>query len=246
MSTILVEHQPNLMPYLGVWEKYFLSDIFVWADDVNFATKDYQHRVRITTPSGVKWLVISTNGKMTNLIKDVRIVDGGLNAVDGQLRFCYFKSFWYNKVHDFIESKNWNNERMMDFNIGLFDMIIDNSVLKNLRRPRVILESDLNSKTQKTERIVEHAVDLECDIYLSGIGGTNYLDVDLFGKSNVFLAFQKYEHPVYKQKFSDNFEKGMSIIDALANEYDFSDFIKMIEIKRDFMLKTKIYGGKSE
>ena len=52
------------------------------------------------------------------------------------------------------------------------------------------------------------------DIYLSGIDGKNYLDLNKF--SDIKVEFLNFEHPKYPQRF-DEFIPYLSIIDLLFN-----------------------------
>ena len=54
------------------------------------------------------------------------------------------------------------------------------------------------------------------DVYLSGVGGYNYLDVSLFEKEGIKVVFQNFKHPVYKQRFP-RFVPNMAAIDLLFN-----------------------------
>jgi hypothetical protein len=52
---------------------------------------------------------------------------------------------------------------------------------------------------------------------MSGIMGKNYLDEELFKKNNIEILYENFQHPEYRQMFSD-FLPNMSIIDLIFNE----------------------------
>ena len=52
------------------------------------------------------------------------------------------------------------------------------------------------------------------NVYLSGSGGRDYLDLTPFKEMGIEVRFQDYHHPTYKQCF-DGFLPYMSALDAL-------------------------------
>ena len=60
---ILTAHQPVYMPWLGLFHKIAISDTFVWFDDVQYQTKDWNNRNRIMTNNGPIWLTVPVLSK---------------------------------------------------------------------------------------------------------------------------------------------------------------------------------------
>jgi len=58
--------------------------------------------------------------------------------------------------------------------------------------------------------------ELGADTYLSGSGGANYQDEEMFSKAGIRLIYADYHHPQYPQQFGD-FIPGLSVIDLLCN-----------------------------
>ena len=58
---------------------------------------------------------------------------------------------------------------------------------------------------------------IDADTYISGIGGRNYIDNNIFTKNKIELVFQQYKPVPYKQRFSQEFIPDLSIIDMLSN-----------------------------
>ena len=46
---ILTAHQPVYMPWLGLFHKIAISDTFVWFDDVQYQSKEWDNRNKIKT-----------------------------------------------------------------------------------------------------------------------------------------------------------------------------------------------------
>jgi hypothetical protein len=82
------------------------------------------------------------------------------------------------------------------------------------------LASDIGHEyknTDLTDRIVEMVKSLEGDTYLSGDASKSYLDQDKFVDNNIKLIFQEYHCKEYPQKYISEFNKGLSIVDAMMN-----------------------------
>ena len=80
---------------------------------------------------------------------------------------------------------------------------------------QIIKESELNVKGNSTERLVNICKELGAEIYVSGIGGKQYMDEKLFQKNNIKIEYQKFQCPTYPQIFGGNFIPNLSIIDLL-------------------------------
>ena len=72
-------------------------------------------------------------------------------------------------------------------------------------------------KGKATERLVNICKSIGADTYISGSGGKNYQQEDLFKKNEIKLLFQNYSCVKYHQNQAPTFIPDLSIIDLLAN-----------------------------
>lgn len=217
---ILSAHQPQYLPWLGYFHKIYTSDAFVFLDNVQYKTREYQNRNRIRTKDGWMWLTVPVQRCEHSYpnISSVRI-DNSLNwqkqhwnsLVSNYGRAPFFKK--YNDFFDDLYRKDWNT--LIDLN-----MYIVREILRLLKVEKPIyLESQLNIKTKNTKRIIDICGALKADTYLSGAGGKRYLDEELFTHSDMQLIYQNFTHPEYKQCY-EPFEPFMSVVDLLFNHGD--------------------------
>lgn len=69
---IVATHQPNLLPYPGIWAKMAEADLFGITTDVKLDYGGFQNRV----PLGNGWLTVGVSKDAKNqLIRDVRLAD---------------------------------------------------------------------------------------------------------------------------------------------------------------------------
>jgi len=220
-AMILSVHQPQYIPWLGFFDKLARSDAFVFLNQVQYKPREWQNRNKIRTKDGSLWLtvpVIHTGERQA--ICDARIDNTTNWAKDHWKSLCtwYAGAEYFEQYKLFFESvyqKEW--EFLSDLNIYIIQF-----VLKELHiNTPVYLESDIGTSKRSSERIIEIAQKLGADMYLTGIGGKNYLDEEKFVETKIALAYQEFEHPVYQQQYIDHdhpFLPGMSILDLLFNE----------------------------
>jgi len=230
MARILAAHQTNLMPYLGVWEKWLASDDFVWLDDVQFSKGNYQNRVKMMSPAGPRWLSLPIERRsakhLATLIKDVLVHEGW------QKKFFDTLHGWYPEcelIAELESVRTMGSRRLSDVNRAL------NRPIELKFKHRLgfdWLSSTIPVKSMNpTDRLAQLCWRYDCDVYLSGAGGRDYLDVDLLEKSGIRVVFQEFHHPEYPQDGAA-FVPGLSIFDALANGFDVNVLIEQAQVIR--------------
>ena len=74
-NNIIVIHQPDLIPWIGFFDRLIKSDIFVVLDNVQYIRRGWHHRDKIKTASGSTWLTVPVKkkGRYEQLINEVEI-----------------------------------------------------------------------------------------------------------------------------------------------------------------------------
>ena len=215
-------HQPQYIPWLGYFDKIAKSDCFVFLDNVQYKTREFQNRNKIRTKDGWIWLSVpvACKGKRCQIMSDVLIDNNFL----WQRQHLKSLKTWYAKAEftkyhmPFLEdvySKRW--DKLSELNVSIIIYALEKlEISKDIR-----FESRLGTTQKSTDRIIEIAKKLRADCYLSGTGGRDYLEEDKFVKEDIKLVYQDFKHPVYRQQFmsgKDDFIPYMSILDLLFNE----------------------------
>lgn len=216
---IVAVHQPNYLPYLGFFDKMMKADIFVIYDDAQFNKEDFQHRNKIRIHNGWKWLTVPVEKKpipineikIRNEIttKNIKWSDAHIKNIEDE----YKKTGYYLTYKaGFEEIYRKNYDRLIDLNMEII------SYLKKALEinTKLIFSSELGFTSTSTKRLIDILEALEGDIYLSGPGGRNYLDVSMFKNKGIEVEFQDFKYPIYKQTYKD-FIPNMSAIDVLFN-----------------------------
>lgn len=218
MSKTVVIHQPDFLPYLGFFHRFLHSDLWVIFDNVQFLnnSKSWHNRDKIKTPQGEKWLTVSVQkcSQKTN-INEVLLADlldwrkDNLNLIKSN----YAKAPYFAEVFPYMEELyQYRCEKMLDFNLRSIEMLmklLDINIEKKLA-------SELNPEGTKNELLIDILKKVKADVYLSGTGAKDYLDVKMFQESGFEVVFQNFTHPIYSQ-LQGNFIPYLSSVDFLLN-----------------------------
>ena len=214
----IVIHQPQYFPYIGFFHKLSLADVYVVMDNTEFNKEGFIHRNKIITPSGYMWLTIPLI-KESKIIKNIKINNKlpwrkkHLKSIE-----CYYKnSPHFNEIFPKIK-KIINKESLT---LHELDLELIKYLLEYLGiNIKIVTESSLKISGKSNERLINICKSINANTYISGPGSKGYIDENLFNKAGISLVYQRFEHPQYEQRFSDNnnFFPNMGIIDLLFNK----------------------------
>lgn len=221
--TIVSIRQPGYLPYMGFFKKIQSVDTFVFLDDVQYSRSDWDNRNKIRTPEGSMWLtlpILNKSGKLLNQIEIDNSKDWLYKhkaAIKFNYESCPYFDLYWEDIQNILDK---SYTKLIDLNISLINYFI--SVL-NIDT-KTIFSSELNIQSAGSQKLLEICSSLKADTYLSGELGQNYLDEKIFENENIKIIYEKFEHPIYRQKYSE-FVPNMSIIDLLFNEGENSSYI---------------------
>ena len=218
MSKIVTIHQPNYLPWIGLFSKIKKADCFVIADTFEFGGQSMVNRNRIRTNAGVTYLTIP----LGRSVRGKRICDITLPSINNWKIFhwklihdSYAKTSFFNDYVDFfyeLYKKDFTYLWQMNIQIISYLMKCFNIEVEILKAS----EMDLDPNLHKSDSIIALLKTARADIYLSGPSGSNYLEFEKFHQNNIDLKFAEFNHPIYTQKFP-GFEPNLSAIDLLFN-----------------------------
>lgn len=235
-TIILSAHQPAYLPWLGLFHKIALADIFCVFDIVQYQRKDFNNRNKIKTSVGPIWLSVpvKSSGRLNSIITDIEIINDGwhkkhLKSIELNYKSApYFEQYFYGLKSILDTPYQYLTDLNFDILVYLLNALnIDTKIVK---------ASDYSFRGTKSELVLDMCTQLNAGIYIFGEQGKDYADVDAFKVKDVHPYFQSYNHPVYIQK-NKKFEPFMSLIDLLFNHGDNSLEILMSEnISREAMV----------
>ena len=214
---ILTAHQPCYLPWLGLFHKIYLSEMFCLFDIAQYQTKDFNNRNKIKTNNGEIWLTVPVESKehFSKKICDIRIINNGWNRKQiKSISLTYKKAPYYDNYFDGLDSiLSRKYEYLTDLNLDIMRYLLD---CLDIMVP-VVKASDYNFTGYKSDLVLDMCVTLGASKYIFGSQGKNYANVESFADKGIDVYFQDYHHPAYKQLYGE-FIPYMSVIDLLFNE----------------------------
>ena len=212
---ILSGHQPNYLPYPGLFGKIMQSDKFIYVSNVQFEKKSWQNRNRIKGTDGeiVLTVPVQSKGRFDQKIKDV-IINNNLDwrrKHFSSIQLNYKKTKYYHRYIDFFDDlykKEWNF--LNDLDIYITNWILDEFDCKT----EIYYDTNYDFAGKSNDLLIEMTKELKCNAYLSNKGSQNYVDISRFtsnGLDHMYLDFQCPEYFQGKGEFISN----LSIVDML-------------------------------
>ena len=218
MSRILAAHQPNYLPWMGLFHKLTRADVWVIADDVQFSKHGYTNRVRIRSANECPWLTIPvrSHGKGRQQIRQVEVADTHWQRKHWKtLQWNYRQAPHYGDIAAALEAfySGSCGPRLLDINVQLLEMICDWLDIDVETR----YCSNLPLRQERSERLVDMVLACGCDAYLAGAGASrSYLDEERFRAAGVEVRYVDFEQTEYPQTHP-GFEPNMTTLDMLFN-----------------------------
>ncbi|GAB6061503.1 WbqC family protein [Deferrisoma palaeochoriense] len=211
---IVAVHQPQYLPWPGLFDKMARADLFVFLDNVQFVPREWQNRNRIRTWQGWQWLTVPVHGGGRPLIRDVRI-DTSRGWAERHLRTLeanYKRCPGYPEVMGWLEPllrRPWSH--LWELNVAVTRAMARALDIATPTR----VASDLGPlPTGADHRILAICEAVGAHTYLAGAGGRNYMDPGRYEAAGVRVEFQAFTPPVYPQVQGEPIP-GLSAIDLL-------------------------------
>ncbi len=217
VEKIIVGHQPQYFPYIGILNKISKADVCIITDNLQFNKKAFHNRTFIKRNDSKVLITIPvlTKNNRWRPINEMKI-----NYEEPWLRkhlktifLAYSKCAYFNKYFDIIkEIYEKEHIYLSDLTSELLIFILrEFEIIEDIR-----FSSELKIKGEKTEFLINLTKSVNGTKYLSGSGAKAYFDPEVFLQSELEHEFNEFVHPVYSQ-LGKNFIEGIGCIDLLMN-----------------------------
>ena len=216
---IVTSHQPNFLPYMGVFYKAFKSDIIVLSDDVQFSKKGMHNYNLIRTKDGSQKITIPVNSHHDIRLCDVMVSEPkrSIPKVVRTLKEAYTKTEHYDdgmEILSIIEDAADENLRLTNLNTAIIRHIFKRMGIK---AHILIATEDLSLLGHKDDRILMMCQQTKGKTYYSGTGSKAYHNEERYRKNGINLVYSDYRPSAYQQKY-EPFLPNLSVIDYVFNE----------------------------
>lgn len=222
---IITIHQPDMLPWLGFFNKINNADLWVILDHTMNNPRDaafWGRRVKILVNSEDKWLslplqkpdVPGTIGIPINEMfyngSDPKIFLNALRSIE----INYNKASYFKEIFPFVESFLLSTEmNLSKRNLSFIFKIMEVLEIKT----KVCYSSNMGCEKKSTELLVEIIKKTEGTTYLCGGGASGYQKDELFSNERINIIYNDFKHPSYHQLSTKQFIPGLSIIDAMMH-----------------------------
>jgi len=209
-------HQPNFMPWPGLFFKAMQAQHLVLLDDVQFPLGgSWVNRNRVKNDQGELWLTVPVwkRGRSFQRIDQVEICseENWQKKHLVSLEHAYHHAPYWDEHGRFCQEIYQNRwQGLLDLNLTILDYLqaaleIDKPFLRN---------STLAVAAKGSQRLVSTCKALGARKYLTIASSHKYLDEPLFHRHGIQIIYYKYEPPVYPQLWGD-FIANLSVVDLL-------------------------------
>lgn len=209
-------HQPNFLPYMGVFYKMYRSDVFVLDDDVQYS-RDGLHNANFIKSNGTKHrITVPVRYDFGDPINKVKVCYGQpwAEKMLRTLKCSYSKAKHFEEGYEMLERHLMKSpERLVDLNIGLIREIYERF---GFQCDLVIASKTVPTNLKKNERNLYQCLNLCGDVYYSGDGGRAYNDEKLFNDNGVRIEYSDYR-PVQYRQVGKPFIENLSVLDYIFN-----------------------------
>lgn len=217
---ILTSHQPNFLPYMGLFYKISKSDIFVVSEDVEFSKKAAHNWNNIYTASGPKKLTLPVNAHHYSRLVDVVVDNPAYNVgkIAKTLEQEYHNAPCFDAgmgvVDQMLYASTGSRVFMAEFNVFIIEYILERFCI----HPQILRSTkDLEISGHKDERIFQMCEQTGADVYYSGTGAKAYHVEENYRKRGIQLLYSDYK-PVWYEQTHQPFVPNLSAIDYIFNK----------------------------
>lgn len=213
----VVISQSMYFPWVGLLEQIRLADVFIHYDDVQF-TRGFYNRVQVKSEKGMQWMTVPLRDwHRGQRIDEVRIDN---------------RQSWRDE-HRALLARSYRSAPFAAEMLALVDRAFSETTdtLAQISRVSVVALSEyfgLNTQVKfldsrsmhidgsSSQRLHDLVQAVDGSTYITGHGARNYLDHELFERSDIAVEYMNYEMQPYTQQFGA-FTPFVSGLDLVAN-----------------------------
>lgn len=222
MQKTVTIHQPDFMPWLGLFNKINKADECIILNHVTNNPKSAEfwcRRVKMLIGSKEHWMSVSLKKDEHHLFIPINTMELNMNDLAikkfvQSVEQNYKKAPFFKDVFYLIENYfGLNTNLISEMNTWFIKEVMDKLDIKT----SLIFSSDLNPQFSSNELLIDLLKKCNATTYLCGAGAGGYQIDELYIENRIAIQYNSFSQPTYKQFNTPEFIKGLSIIDVLMN-----------------------------
>lgn len=222
MEKLVTIHQPDFMPWLGLFDKINKAQELIILDHVTNnpkAPEFWCRRVKMLIGGNNHWMSVSLKKDDNNLFIPINSMQLNMDEKSVKkfiqsVELNYKKAAFFKEVFYLIE----NYFFIASTNLSERNSWFIKEVMKRLNiKTEVYFSADLSPQFSSNDMLIDLLKKRQATSYLCGAGAGSYQIDGLYTNQNIGVIYNQFQHPTYQQFNTKEFVKGLSIIDALMN-----------------------------
>jgi hypothetical protein len=169
---IITIHQPNSFPWYPLFQKIEGADKFVFLNNAQFQKNNLQNRFNFND----KWHTLSVNSGLEPIVTK--------KYINPERDWNKIKSNLINYSNVLNQFDDLIKDGLVETNTKIVEKIC------NILNIKTEILFDYPTNLTSTDRIVDICLHYKADVYLSGISGRNYLELNKFEENGIKVIFQ--------------------------------------------------------
>ncbi len=222
MSKTVTIHQPDFMPWLGLFNKINNADELIILDHVTNNPKSAEfwcRRVKMLIGGQEHWMSVTLkrDEKSTFIpinTMEINMDSKSINKFIQSIVMNYKRAPFFTEVFYLIENYfSIKGNDLCEKNTWFIKEVMNRLNIKT----SCFFSSELEPQFASNEMLIDLLKKRQATIYLCGGGSAQYQKDELYTNNGMQVKYNSFSQPEYKQFNSDIFIKGLSIIDVLMN-----------------------------
>jgi len=176
-------HQPEHFPYVGFFQKMESCDLFVILDDTQFSKNNFQNRNRFLNKNGVEeWFTVPVPPNANSQLINEVVVSSQDQKWKKKINSKLQQNFGLDLSNVYESS-----QKLSEINLNSIEWVRNRLGIST----PMVLSSDLKVGGKKSEKLLNICREVGAHCYVSGQGGLDYLDREIFLQSKIELEIFK-------------------------------------------------------
>lgn len=221
-------HQPDYIPWLGLFYKMYLSDVFIHLDDAQYSNEAAHNFNEIKTSQGAFRIKFPVEQHLGDTILQVR-PRYELRWRENHLKtfeMNYARGKYFKDVYPaFREVFMGDYPNVAELNISINEFIAGQFGIA----PRFVRSSEFGLTTRREEKVIDLCLRVGGTRYISGNGARAYQVDSHFTDRGITLSYLDYQPVPYTQLWG-GFLPCMSVLDYVFNcGYDWEYVVEKVK-----------------